>query len=446
MEKVPQQNIDTVVGALEEYLERIVQTTQFNLQDFVNFMEPKFAAAGYRTPTNDGGNILILDDDAVGDFVLSTGAIREIRRLYPEEHIVLVVNPRAFNIAELCPYVDEIILNAKQFRLTNFEEVFRWNLNFAGQLLRTRFDVCYSVTYHMPNPLLAYMSGARVRIMRDFANDNEDDDRSWGVIPTKYVSLLATNRVSLKDNTFGRHMADFAFSLVDYILHAPVKNRSLEIWNTAFEISEAERLVENFSRPVYALCMGGSASRRVHKNYPPENYARLLQMISAEEPNATFIILGGGSIDGESVEILQNALDKDFFDKHIVNLVNKATYRQSAAILRFCSMYIGNDTGTMHVAAAVGCPVLTPNCFPADLDCDYHAFPRFFAPLSVPSVTIQPAHALTECAVNEPNLNYGCRMMRPHCITQITPEKIFEGFHLLKQRIVENNNEPLYIH
>lgn len=50
MNEVTSKNIETVIGALEEYLQRIIQTTQFNLQDFFNFMEPKFAEAGYRTP------------------------------------------------------------------------------------------------------------------------------------------------------------------------------------------------------------------------------------------------------------------------------------------------------------------------------------------------------------------------------------------------------------
>ena len=447
MSEVSKENIAAVTGALEEYLQRIVQTTQFNLQEFVNFMEPKFAAAGYReTPrVNEKNNILILSDDAVGDFILTTGAIREIRRLYPEEHIVLVGNPRTIAIAELCPYVDEIILNAKNFVHRDFPGVFRSNINVARQLLERRFDICFAFIYHTDTPLLAYMSGARVRIMRDYANDKEDVDAVYGAIPLKYLTHLATDRVSLND-TFGRHMADFAFSLVDYILHAPVVNRSLEVWNTAFEISDAERFVEKFSKPVYALCMGGSGPHRHHKHYPPEKYAELLKMIAAEEPTATFVILGGGAIDSEGLEMIQRALDKDFFDRHIVNLVNKATYRQSAAVLRFCSMYIGTDTGTMHFAVAVGCPVINPNCFPADLPQEYTAFSKSFRPYGVPSCIIQPAHALPECAVNEPNLNPGCRLPKPHCITQITPEKIFEGFHLLKQRIAENNTETLYIH
>ena len=50
MNEVTSKNIETVTGALEEYLQRIIQTTQFNLQDFVNFMEPKFTEAGYRKP------------------------------------------------------------------------------------------------------------------------------------------------------------------------------------------------------------------------------------------------------------------------------------------------------------------------------------------------------------------------------------------------------------
>ena len=41
---------EKIINSLTEYYNRIIQTKQFNLQEFVNFMEPKFADAGYRTP------------------------------------------------------------------------------------------------------------------------------------------------------------------------------------------------------------------------------------------------------------------------------------------------------------------------------------------------------------------------------------------------------------
>lgn len=48
MERVPQQDIETILNALKTYHDNIIATKKFNLQEFMNFMEPKFAEAGYR--------------------------------------------------------------------------------------------------------------------------------------------------------------------------------------------------------------------------------------------------------------------------------------------------------------------------------------------------------------------------------------------------------------
>ena len=190
------------------------------------------------------------------------------------------------------------------------------------------------------------------------------------------------------------------------------------------------------------------------KRYPPEKYARLLEMILDEEPSAMFVILGGGQWDLQSAEIIKDVAPK-IYEENVIDLTNKLTYRQSAAVLSLCDMYIGNDTGTMHLAAAVKCPTLTPYYFAEDLpkispDDDII---RFFFSRDVPNVFVRPEHALPECMeahvkgqAKYVSSNYGCTANVPHCITQIAPETLFKGFHLLKERIAQGNCEPLYIY
>ena len=50
MNNAAKKDVEKIINALTEYHNKIVTTQQFNLQEFVNFMEPKFADAGYRTP------------------------------------------------------------------------------------------------------------------------------------------------------------------------------------------------------------------------------------------------------------------------------------------------------------------------------------------------------------------------------------------------------------
>ena len=443
MSEATKKDIELVTNGLEKFLSHIVETNNFNLEEFKNFMEPIFTQAGYRENKNldEQTQVLIIHDMGVGDFLTETAAIREIRRLYPDAYITLVVCSRAFALAQECPYVDEIFVNANGYHPFYFLDGYKWNIKFIPQLLEKRFDVCFAFIHDGATPSLMYMSGAKMRVTHLFKNHEESFGGDRCNVPTLYSVRLATHLFPMFD--YGVHMVDSKLSLVEGLLGAPVKNREMEIWYNAFDNAQAKSFTKNLSAPIYAVTLGGSNGG---KHYPPQKYARLLELIAAEEPTATFLIIGGGNIDEQSAQVLKSSLDEKFIEKHILDLTNKITYRQSAAVLKNCDMYIGNDTGTMHVAAAVKCPVLTPNCHPADIPNHYIDGIITFSPYRVPSVTVQPAHALPECKNSPRILDRGCSVLNyPHCITQIEPETIFKGFHILKERISKNLIEPFYL-
>ena len=384
-----------------------------------------------------GGDILIIHDAGAGDFISQTSTIREIRRLYPDAHITLIVYPSAINLAETCPYIDELLVNSRHYIPTFFND-FKWNISLARQLLERHFDICFAFAHYTGTPFLMYMSGARVRITHSFENDKSDWSFGPAEVPLRYSVNLATHL--FPRFTYGKHMVDANLSLVESLLHLSIKNRKPEIWYTPLDISVAKSFLKDIGRPLYSLSMGSSAQRR---HYPPEKYARLLEMIVAEEPKATFVISGRGQDDLKSAEIIKNIAPK-IYEKKILDLTNKVDYRQTTALLKFCDLHIGNDTGMTQVASVVNCPVLTPNCFPADLPLHSTDIPEIWYPYGVPSVIVQPEHALPEC--KNSNDIFGCKANFPHCIAQIEPKTLFRGFKLLKKRIAKKINEPMYIH
>ena len=62
-----------------------------------------------------------------------------------------------------------------------------------------------------------------------------------------------------------------------------------------------------------------------------------------------------------------------------------------------CEAYIGNDTGNMHLAAALDNPLLVPCAFAAEFPLGSDDVPRIFAPRQVPAVFIEPVKALPAC-------------------------------------------------
>ncbi|MBR6014409.1 MAG: glycosyltransferase family 9 protein [Selenomonadaceae bacterium] len=449
MEQVVIYDSSKIISAFRECAERVKTTNFFQIDEFIKLMEPIFRESGYRRQSQitcylerHKTKILILHDAGAGDFIISSGVIREIRRIYPDAYIVLLVKSHISVLAEFCPYVDEIILNEGKFSYSNFHEMFEDYIELASSFLKRNFDVCYSLAYIAESQLLMYMSGARIRISLD-VYVNETDERSFSNV--KFFNFKNTAKFStycISRPKYHCHRVDMAFHMLEIFLHTPISNRGLEVWYSPLEMTVAQSLLENVGRPVYALCMGGSHQRKM---YPPEKYAKFIEMIVTEEKNVTFAILGAGNNDLKSAEILKNIIP-EIYDKNILDLTDKINYRQSAAILKLCNAYVGNDTGTKHLAAAVNCPVMEINCYPADLPLTTGDSISVYYPYGVPNVIIRPTRALPECSREKSHNSYGCRIVnKPHCITQIKPQILFDGLKYLKKRVAEKNFKPLYV-
>jgi len=92
----------------------------------------------------------------------------------------------------------------------------------------------------------------------------------------------------------------------------------------------------------------------------------------------------------------------------------------SAALLKRCRLYIGHDTGAMHIAAAVGVPVVEISCHPKTGSPYSWNAPERFGPWGVPCRVLRPERPLPPCREE-------CDAREPHCITQITAEEVLEA-------------------
>ena len=368
-DKPTKENINFVFNAMKNSYEEMAANKKLNLDEWIEFMEQKFFEAGYRYSKNfprtpsEQQNILIIHDAAAGDFILCSPAIRAIRKIYPDAKITLVVYTKANNLSECCPYIDEVIVNnSKPANWRSFPKMFQWNLELAEYLLTERFDISFSFAHHVDSFLLAYMSGAKVRVAPLYTEENAE---YW---PAIYCDLSYTlaNRFSTifaPQFLYGNHLVDTYLSLPETILHTPIKDRELEIFYSAKDMNTVREILSHYDGNFYALNFGGDDGR---KRYPPENYAKIVKKIVAEDSDAKFFILGE-EFDRQFLDVFKNNLDEKFIEEHLIDLIGQLTYRQSGVILKFCKMYIGNDTGTMHLAAAAKCPVLVTFPFPADL-------------------------------------------------------------------------------
>jgi ADP-heptose:LPS heptosyltransferase len=89
-------------------------------------------------------------------------------------------------------------------------------------------------------------------------------------------------------------------------------------------------------------------------------------------------------------------------------------------------MYIGNDTGPMHIAAAAGVAVVAVFCHPIGGDALSAYSPARFAPVGVPSRIVRPATATPPCTS-------ACVANEPHCITAVTVDEVLAAVWELRE-------------
>ena len=423
----------------------MVEKNQFNTMKFKNTLEPIFEREGFRKNMFDTKKfpdsqlrIMIMQDASIGDFILLSPCIREIRRIYPAARITLVIHDRPYDLSTSCPYVDEVIKFNAFENMRDFKKLFRQFIDISRTLLERHFDLAFLFNHFMTTSLLAYMSGANDRII----SEGQGNPLEFKIDPMSFSSPLVTTILPKLAKT--NHSVDTNLKILDHFLHAPVQNRELEIWYTPQDLEFARKIVsqQNFISPrkVYSVTLGGT---RPGNWYPPEKYAEFVKNLAEKDSNACFILLGWQK-EFPIIKKFLTELHGQLIDR-VLNLAGRLTLRQCAALLSICNAHIGNDTGTMHIAAANHTPCLEITPYPADQKLRTNTIFLKFAPYHVPAVVVQPAKSLPECVDSQGP--HGCRSVtQPHCITQIPPQKVLEGFMLLQQKIQRNDKSLTLIH
>ena len=425
-----------VIEGFNKFNEKVKGMLEFNASDFVHFMEPYYREAGYRQPRPQGEKkeILVVRDDAAGDFVLFSPVLRELRRLYPAARITLLASIRNAGLAYACPYIDNIIVEDKPFDSEDFSQSYRHSLDLSLQLLKYNFDIAFAgrLGIRSLSLLIMYMAGARVRV--GFTQNRPNPD---GNIPDTGWDSLLTVKVPWLMNYM--HDVDRNLMLLETLLKLPIDNRELEVWFTNKDLETAKKCLlpmeEKSNRKFLALVPSASIASKV---WPVERFIQLAKAIQKSVPDVAFAVLGGPG-DYQAGEIFCKAMGEEYS----LNLAGKLKFSESAAVISRCQQYIGCDTGLMHIAAALKLPVLSVNCFPVDMPMEYMSIPVRFAPYRVPGVVVYPSKHMDDC---DDKWGYGCKVTeRSHCILGVSAERMVNGFSLLQDKIRAKDNTTSFI-
>ena len=397
-----------------EIINQSIEAKTLNVNEFIRQMEAGFKSCGFREPPANGilKNILIIRLDAVGDYILTSAAIRTIRENFPSAHITFVVSENLYPLAELCPYVNEVFAIDQD---QNFSPQLLVDLaNFARQnLWRRHFDLSFYLGLVMRpvRNFLSYLSGARERICFDV-------DEASKYFHTKCIQILPE---------YYEHECLMNLHLLRQA-GLKIGDTRLEIWFERADLIAAERLMGNFAPNRIKISVGIGANHAARK-YPVEKY--LIAFSEIISKGASIIILGGPA-EVDDAKFLEDNLPAEFV-KNVVPI--KTGWRIDAALMSLTDLYIGNMTGACDVAAALKLPIVTLSRVAKDITEFFkiHNEAKSYRPWQTKSIVLQPDHQLDDCRAQPSYL--GCRANTAHCIAQITPQEIVDAYEKMLEFI-----------
>lgn len=379
-------------------------------QKDVNILENCFKQCGYREP-RENKEILVVRIDNIGDFVIQSGFLRELRRCFPNERITLVVSEKVKEIAFNCPYVNQVIV----FEYTRGEydpEIIKKVADFVlkNDLLDRYFDMSFCTqdgTDSHISHLIAYFTGANIRFGFSHNGANlllTNNLPEYAPLP-EYKKPM--NLIRMTGNEVHNEKPELWFS---YLAHLSIHEKLREYTDKLNKFKNIIFLCTDSSRPIFMYSY----------------YNKVVE----ELKDYLFIIVGKNDTN-------------EISGYNVISLVNETTLQElcalpSSDILRDKKkLCVSNNTGVIHIMAANGIPCVQLCVTPKDRNEEFMTSDlKRFPPAFVPSIQLQPEHSLKECKdISRYPL---CGADKPHCINQIKPQEVIEAIKTL-------TNVSLYI-
>ena len=285
----------------------------------------------YLIPGHNFERILIVRTDRIGDVLLSTPVIKALRENYPRAHIAMMVSPYAKDIVDGNPYLDEVIIYDKDSAHRSWIA----SMNFAGDLRKKKFDL--TLILHPTNRahLLAFFSGIPRRVGYD-----------------RKLGFLLTDQIEHTKQLGAKHELEYSLDLVrrlgieprDKSLFMPIKLES-EKWVS--ELFVREKIAQ--TDKLLAIHPGASCPSKV---WPNERFAWVADKLIAKYKFKALIVAGPKDI-GLARNVAEN------MHEPVINLAGETSLSQLASLLKRCRLFISNDSGPVHIASAVGTPVIS---------------------------------------------------------------------------------------
>ncbi|MBI3399617.1 MAG: lipopolysaccharide heptosyltransferase II [Deltaproteobacteria bacterium] len=292
--------------------------------------------------------ILIIKLGAIGDLLMTTPAIRTLKKANPTARISLVVGKSSKMAVSGNPYIEELIeCDDYIIYKARFLQKAGYALSLRYLLRKRKFDTAIVFHRDWRFNFFAFLCGIPERI----GFDRNGEGR------------FLTKKVGINDV---RHQIDHYLEIVkSFGIHDDGRDMDFAISKEAENV--ADKILQTGSLRkgdiAIGILAGGASNIKTEmpqKRWPLEYYRELSNKLIAD--GYKVILLGAESDKPNADAILKHVpegLNRGNAAYNIIDLTGKTTLEETAAVMKRCNVIVTHDSGPMHLASAVGVPVIS---------------------------------------------------------------------------------------
>jgi heptosyltransferase II len=271
--------------------------------------------------------ILIRAANWVGDAIMTTPVIRAVRKNFPDAQITVLAKPWVIPVYENNPYVDDVMV----YHAAGRHKMGLGTLRLASDIRQRQFDLAILMQNAFEAALLVFLAQVPVR-----AGYNTDA-RTWLLKPA----------VPLDTALKKTHLIDYYLGILTGAGLA-THGRSMDLYISLSDRKAAvHRLAQIPTRPAAPILgINPGATGGTAKRWFPDRYAALCRRLA--KTYDTQVLIFGGPKDralGEQIGAMAPGC--------CVNLAGETTLGRAFALIQQCDLFVTNDSGLMHAAAAL---------------------------------------------------------------------------------------------
>jgi lipopolysaccharide heptosyltransferase II len=348
---------------------------------------------GYPFDRNRIKRILIRAVNWLGDAVMTTPAIVAVRSSFPDARITLLANPLVAELFTPHDAIDEVMVYDKKGRHSGIGG----RLRLAGELRAGRFDLAILLQNAFDAAFITRLAGIPLRM--GYRTDGR--------------GLLLSHGCPVKrENKRLHHVEYYLHMLAHFGITADTHSLSLTVAEEE-ERKAAQMLLDaGIGRDVFLLGINPGATYGSAKRWYPERFAAVADEL-CRQWGAKAVITGStgekGIAGGIAVAMKSPCL----------NMAGETSVRDLMALIKRCDFFVTNDSGPMHIAAALGVPLVAV-FGPTD-----HSTT---SPFSDRAVVIRQETDCAPCLLRECPTDH-------RCMNEITAESVLEEAVRLRARL-----------